>query len=114
MTTLAARRQGMSAIQRREAMAGFLFVLPWILSLLVFTAYPILASIYFSFTDYNILETPRWIGLTNYTTMSSTDPSFWISIYNSGYYALISVPLGLAVSLALALVLNMRASGIGI
>ena len=114
MTTLAARRQAMSAIQRREAMAGFLFVLPWILSLLVFTAYPILASIYFSFTDYNILETPRWIGLTNYTTMSSTDPSFWISIYNSGYYALISVPLGLAVSLALALVLNMRASGIGI
>ena len=113
MTVLAGRRK-MSALQRREAWAGFLFVLPWIVSLVVFTAYPILASFYLSFTDYNILETPRWIGMMNYTTMSSTDPSFWVSIYNSAYYAFISVPLGLIVSLGLALILNMRATGIGI
>ncbi len=114
MTTLAGQRRGMSVLQRREAWAGFLFVLPWILSLLVFTAYPILASFYLSFTDYTILEAPRWIGLTNYETMTSTDPSFWLSVYNSAYYALISVPVGLAASLGLALILNMRATGIGI
>jgi multiple sugar transport system permease protein len=104
----------MSPLRRREAVAGYVFVLPWILSLLIFTAYPILASFYFSFTDYTILEPPRWIGLTNYRTLSSTDPSFWTSVYNSAYYALISVPVGLVLSLGLALILNMQATGIGL
>lgn len=113
MTVLASGRK-MSVLQRREAWAGFWFVLPWTLSLLIFTAYPILASFYLSFTNYNILETPQWIGLTNYTTLASTDPSFGISVYNSAYYAFISVPVGLVVSLGLALILNMRTTGIGI
>jgi multiple sugar transport system permease protein len=101
-------------LRRREAVAGYLFVLPWIVSLLVFTAYPVLASLYFSFTDYTVLEPPRWIGAENYRALSTTDPSFWTAVYNSAYYALISVPLGLLVSLSLALVLNMRATGIGL
>ena len=65
----------MSAQRRREARAGYFFILPWILSLLVFTAYPVIASFYLSFTDYTILEPPRWVGLTNFRTMSSIDPS---------------------------------------
>lgn len=113
MTALAQRPQRTSLLRRREALAGYLFVLPWIVSLLVFTAYPVLASMYFSFTDYTVLEPPEWIGLVNYRTLSSTDPSFWTAVYNSAYYALISVPLGLVVSLALALVLNLQATGIG-
>src|SRR5690242_20408817 len=100
-------------LERREARAGLLFVLPWLLSLLIFTAYPVLASLYFSFTDYSIVQTPKWIGLDNYTTMFTNDPNFWPSVANSAYYALISVPLGLALSLGLALLLNMRARGIG-
>ncbi|MCX6049420.1 MAG: sugar ABC transporter permease [Chloroflexi bacterium] len=114
MTALASRPQPKQSLRRREAIAGYLFVLPWILSLLIFTAYPILASFYFSLTDYNVLEPPKWIGIENYRTMSDIDPSFWTSVYNSAYYAFISVPVGLVVSLGLAMVLNMRAKGIGL
>ena len=108
------RRAQMGPLRRREAIAGVLFVLPWLLSLLIFSAYPVLASFYFSFTDYSIVQAPRWIGLQNYRTMFTTDPAFWTSVINSSYYALFSVPLGLALSLALALLLNLRAKGIGL
>lgn len=108
------RREPMGRLQRREAVAGLLFVLPWLLSLLIFTTYPVLAALYLSFTEYSIVQPPRWIGLTNYRAMFTTDPAFWTSVKNSGYYALLSVPLGLVLSLGLALLLNMRARGIGI
>lgn len=114
MTTLTSRPKQMNLLRRREAIAGYLFVLPWILSLLIFTTYPIVASFYFSLTDYTVLEAPKWIGLDNYRTLSDIDPSFWTAVYNSAYYAFIAVPVGLVVSLGLALVLNMRATGIGL
>lgn len=104
----------MSKIRQREARAGYLFVLPWLLSLLIFTLYPLLATVYLSFTDYSIVETPEWIGPTNYIEMFTTDPSFWPAVYNSAFYALLSVPLGLVASLAVAIVLNLRAAGIGL
>ena len=103
-----------SPLRRREARAGLLFVLPWIIGLLAFTAYPILATVYFSFTDYNIVQSPRWTGLSNYTNIFTTDTDFQNGVQNSAYYALISVPLGLVLSLVLALVLNLRAAGVGI
>jgi ABC-type sugar transport system permease subunit len=114
MAAIVSRPSRISPLRRRRALAGYLFVLPWIISLLVFTAYPVLASFYFSLTDYTVVEAPRWVGLENYRSLSSTDPSFWISVYNSAYYALISVPVSLIVSLGLALLLNMQAKGIGI
>jgi multiple sugar transport system permease protein len=101
-------------IRQREARAGLLFVLPWVLSLLIFTSYPVIATFYLSFTDYNVLQPPHWLGLQNYSNMVTADGSFWMGVGNSGYYALISVPLGLVVSLLLALVLNFRSRGIGI
>jgi multiple sugar transport system permease protein len=104
----------MGALRRREAIAGLLFVLPWIISLLVFTAYPVLAAIYFSFTEYNILEPPRWVGLANYQKIFTNDPAFWLSVGNTAYYSFISVPLRLALGLALALILNIQTRGIGI
>jgi multiple sugar transport system permease protein len=103
----------MTAARRREAIAGLLFTLPWIISLLAFTAYPVLASAFYSFTQYTIVQPPQWVGLENYQTMLTSDPSFWIAVRNSTYYALVSVPLGLIVSLLLALILNMSAKGIG-
>jgi multiple sugar transport system permease protein len=101
-------------LRRREARAGIFFVLPWVIGLLAFKAYPVLASIYLSFTDYNIIQPPRWVGLQNYATMFSADPDFWNAVGNSAVYALISVPLGLLVSLLLALLLNLRVQGAGI
>ena len=97
----------------REAAAGYLFVLPWLFSLFVFTAYPVLASLFFSFTEYNVLQPPRWVGIDNYTRMFTNDASYLIGIENSAYYALISVPVGLVFSLAIAVLLNMNVKGMG-
>lgn len=104
----------MSVLRRREAVAGALFVLPWLIGLIVFQLYPMLDTLYLSFTDFNIIQTPHWVGLQNYVTMFTSDNDFWNSVGNSLYYALIAVPLGLVASLGLALVLNLRARGIGI
>lgn len=108
------RRKRMSVLRRREAVAGVLFVLPWLIGLVVFQLYPMLDTIYLSFTNFNIIQAPQWIGLQNFVTMFTSDNDFWNSVGNSLYYALIAVPLGLLVSLGLALVLNLRARGIGI
>jgi multiple sugar transport system permease protein len=101
-----------SPLRRREAIAGLLFTAPWILSLLLFTAYPVLASGYFSFTEYNVIQPPEWIGLENYRSMLD-DQAVGIAVRNSFYYALISVPVSLVASLVLALILNLGARGIG-
>jgi|HigsolmetaAR202D_1030399.scaffolds.fasta_scaffold26326_1 multiple sugar transport system permease protein len=107
-------RQKVGKLRQREAIAGFLFVLPWIISLLVFTAYPLIAAVYFSFTEYNILEPPRWVGLANYRKIFTSDPTFWLAVQNTAYYAFLSVPLRLALGLGLALLLNIKTRGIGI
>jgi len=108
------RRDGAGQMRRREERAGWLFVSPWLLSLLVFTAYPVLATFFLSFNDFSIIRPARWIGLQNYATMFSADPDFWSAVANSAYYAIISVAVGLICSLALALVMNLPARGIGI
>src|SRR5438105_4101460 len=108
------RRAGRSALRRREERAGWLFVLPWVLGLVIFIAYPVIATFYLSLADYNIIQPPRWIGLQNYATMFTSDPDFWTAVGNSAYYAVISVVLGLVGSLLLALVMNIPTRGIGI
>jgi multiple sugar transport system permease protein len=104
----------MGAMQRREARAGLLFVLPWLLSLLIFTSYPVLATFYLSLTDYNVVQPSTWVGLHNYRTMLTADPPFWTSVRNTTFYTLLAVPLGLMGSLGLALLLNLPVRGLGI
>lgn len=99
------RRERMGPLARHEARAGLLFVLPWIVGLLIFTAYPVIYSFYLSFTDYNIIQAPHWIGLENYRTMFTVDPLFWTAVKNSAYFAVISVPLRLVIAFLLALLL---------
>jgi multiple sugar transport system permease protein len=98
----------------RDNLRAYLFVSPWIISLLVFTAYPVFASFYFSLTKYTVLNPPEWVGLDNFRTMFTKDPLYWKSVWNTLYYAILSVPLGLAVALGLAMLLNQRSWGIGI
>ena len=100
--------------QWRTDITGYLFCLPWLLSILIFTTYPTVASFVFSFFKYNVIQTPRFIGLTNYINMFTRDPRLWKSVYNSAYYSLLSVPLGLTTSLALALLLNAQVRGVGV
>lgn len=114
MATFAARRPSAGPLRRQETRAALVFVLPWLISLLVFTAYPTLATVYLSFTQYNIVQPPEWTGLDNYRTMLFDDPAFWTAVGNSTVYSIISVPLRLVLAFALALLLNMGVRGIGL
>src|SRR5579884_4286146 len=110
--TAVTHRPSVGALRRREAVAGVLFIAPWLISLLVFTAYPVIAVFALSFTDFNLLEPPRLIGLSNYEKMFTADDTFWTGVGNSTYYALLAVPLRLGISLALALLMSWGARGI--
>jgi len=105
-------RQAQRANSRRDTRAALLFISPWILGFLVFTAWPVLYSGYLSFTDYDVFNAPQFIGLENYERMFA-DPDVRLALGNTFYFAIIQVPLQVIVSLALALLLNKagRASG---
>jgi multiple sugar transport system permease protein len=90
----------------RRRLEFYLAIAPWLLGLVLFTGGPILASIYFSFTDWNVLTAPRWIGLDNYVQLATVDPIFWTSLYNTAFYTVGHVPLTFLVALLAALLLN--------
>jgi multiple sugar transport system permease protein len=99
------------SLRRREALFGFLFILPAVFGFVVFVAGPILASLYFSLTEFKIISAPRWIGLTNYLKLT-TDPIFWQSLKVTLVYAVLSLPIGLVLSLGLAVLMNQKLRGI--
>jgi multiple sugar transport system permease protein len=116
VTTLKANPQSKHrtfSYKRKLSLYGILFALPWILGMLMFSAYPLIMSIYYSFTSYSILDSGKWVGLGNYKELMD-DSTFGISIYNTLYYTFISVPLNIAVGVGLALLLNMKIRGQGI
>jgi multiple sugar transport system permease protein len=100
--------------QVRTDIAGYLFVLPWILSILIFTAYPTAASFFFSFTKYNVIQSPRFIALANYVNMFTNDGRLAKSVFNSIYYTVAIVPLGMISSLSLAVLLSARVRFVGV
>ncbi len=106
-----ARQMRQMTVHRKEAMAGYLFALPVIIGLLVFTLGPILASAVFSLSNYEVLTPARWTGMDNYRRLIAGDPRFWTSLWNTVFYTVFSVPLGVAGSLGLALLLNARIVG---
>jgi multiple sugar transport system permease protein len=95
----------------REALTGYAMASPWFIGLFVFTAGPILMSVYYSFTFYQITTPPRWIGLTNYRILFFDDPRFLLSLYNTAYYAIFVVPLSVICGLALAVLMNQKIPG---
>jgi len=95
----------------REALWGYIFVGPWIIGFLVFTLGPVIASLGLSFADYELLTPPQWVGIKNYTELLTRDRLFLVSLYNTIYYTLFSVPLGIVLAFLLALLLNVRLPG---
>ena len=75
-----------------ETRAGWLTISPWIVGFIVFTAYPFFASLYFSFTDYNMLSSAEWVGFQNYSDLMDDD-LFWTSLRVTVMYSTISVPM---------------------
>jgi multiple sugar transport system permease protein len=94
----------------REAVVGWLFAMPWILGFLLFTAGPMIFSLYTSFTRYNITAAPRWVGLQNYQSLFD-DRFFYTALYNTFWMVIVKIPIVVVVSIAIALLLNMNVPG---
>lgn len=97
--------------ERREALEGYLGISPWVIGFLLFTLGPILASLYFSLTQWNIVETPKWVGLANYVKLITDDPLFTKALQVTFSYVAMAVPLRLVVGLGLSLLLNLKIRG---
>jgi multiple sugar transport system permease protein len=105
IVTRPSQKGGAFTLQRREMLAGLAFISPWFIGFLAFTAGPMLFSLGLSFTNYDVLNPPEFIGLANYERLF-TDPRLGLSLGNSVFYALLHVPLVMVVALGLALILN--------
>src|SRR5256714_14939656 len=92
------RRRGMSVLARREAIDGLLFISPWLIGFVLFTAGPMIASFTLIFVDWDLLSDPKWGGLVNLQRLT-TDRLVGLSLYNTADYTLFSVPLRLALAL---------------
>lgn len=106
------RGQRLSPIRRREALAFYLFAAPWIVGFLALTVGPMLASLYFSFTSYDLFTAPQWVGIQNYVDLLTADGQFRHAMFNTFYFVALGLPLNLIVALATALLLNERLKGI--
>lgn len=100
--------------RQKRKWTGFFYILPWVIGFAVFQLYPFIASFCYSFTDYTLLNSPTFVGLSNYKTLFQVDKQFLETMKITGAYALMSVPLKLAFALLIACVLNAKIKGIGI
>jgi multiple sugar transport system permease protein len=91
---------------------GYLFLLPWLIGFLGLTIGPILTSLYLSFTDFDLLTAPDWVGTDNYVRMFTNDPKFAASMRVTFVFVIFSVPLKLAFALGVALLLNRGMKGL--
>lgn len=96
------------SLERSENLAGYLFALPWFLGMALFVVGPVVASFCMSFTDWNILSTPAWIGFGNYSKLFAEDPLFYKSLGVTMAYTAFAVPLGMGCAMVLALALNQK------
>lgn len=107
------RRRPLTPLEKKENLAGYLFLLPWFVGIVVFSAGPVIASLILSFTNYNLIGIPKWIGLQNYFTMFQ-DPQWWDAVRVTLTYVVFSVPLKLAFALLVALLLKQGLRGLGL
>jgi len=111
MPALSIARRSMTRNERRNQMLGLLFISPWLIGFLFLAVIPLLASIYFSMTNYDFIREAQFIGLRNYRLLFTTDPDFWKVMYNTFYYVLFGVPLGAAAAFLIANLLNSDVKG---
>lgn len=94
----------------RKLRTGLAFASPWLVGLSLFTLYPIAASIIYAFSDFSVLQPPKWVGLYNFSTIAS-DEVFRISLWNTLRYAVVALPLGMLLSIGVALLLDSNVRG---
>ncbi len=98
----------------RKNLVGYLFISPWLIGFLVFVLGPFVASVWLSFTRWDIVTPPSWVGAANYHALLTSDPLFWKSLWITLKYAAVSVPLGIVAGVLLALLLNCKVAGISV
>lgn len=99
------------SLKAQEGVTGWLFVLPWVFGFVVFGLGPILFSLFVSFTRYDIINTPQWVGWLNYDFIFHHDPNFPISLRNTLWLVIVKTPIVMAASLILAILLNQQIPG---
>jgi len=97
----------------RDDVRGYLVISPWLIGFVLFTAGPMIASAYLSFTKYDVFSPPRWAGLANFARMVD-DRLFYVALRNTAEYAVMAVPIQLISALFFAVLLNQKVRGIGI
>lgn len=102
---------------RQSNLIGYIFIGPWLLAFFAFTLMPMLASLYFSFTDYSSLDSldkARWVGLQNFERMFTTDTKYIKAVSATFFYVIFAIPLRLIFALGLAMLLNTGRKGMGL
>lgn len=99
-------------MKKKKDMTGLYFIAPWLFGLVVFKLYPFIASFILSFTKYDIIGSPKFIGLANYIKLFTDDSVFWKSLFVTLRYVIISVPINLVVALLVAMIMNSKIKGI--
>ncbi|MCM3786416.1 sugar ABC transporter permease [Neobacillus mesonae] len=102
---------GRSRYLRSEGRWGLLMVSPYLIHFIVFVAGPLAVSLYFSFSNYDMLTPPQWIGTENYNKLFN-ESLFWKSLWNTIYFAILFVPLQTVLALVLAVMLNQKLKGL--
>jgi len=101
-------------LTQKEAIWAYLFISPWVVGFFIFTLGPMIASLYYSFTDFNIIEAPIWRGIANYKKLLFDDPLFWHSLKVTIKYASMALPLNLIVGFSIAVLLNQKIPGVNL
>jgi len=102
----------MTSGERKEAFSAYLFVLPFILSMIFIVGGPIIAALVLSFCKWDIFTPAQFVGLDNYEKIFFDDPRFWHALWNTAYYTALSVPIGMVLSIAVAILMNQKVKGI--
>jgi len=92
-------------------MWGYIMASPWLIGFVLLTVGPIIASAYFSLTEYSVLQPPQWVGLGNYIRLFTNDSRFGTVLYNTVYYTIFQVPLSIVLALVVAILLNQGLPG---
>lgn len=102
---------GLSKVKQQNTFAGYFFAAPWIVGFLIFVVAPLLASLYWSFTNYRIPNEPVWVGIQNYARLILEDKEFRGSLVNTLFLTVIGLPLQIGFALFLAVLLNQKMRG---
>lgn len=100
--------------KRKNSYVGLLYIAPWIIGFLIFQLYPFISSFYYSFTNFDLMSTPKFIGFKNYLDIFTKDELFYKSLKSTFIYVLVAVPSRITFALFVALILSIKLKGVNI